>query len=419
MSRCPSLPPVTASADHGRRAAVSRLFVALLLALTCAGCGRGSSPQAAKATGGGATEAPAVRVQAAVERTLVRSVTVTGTLAAQDQVAMSFKVPGRIEHIAVDLGSRVAAGQVVARLAPVDFQLQVQQAEAALQQARARLGLDPTGSGDHVDPESTPLVRQARAVLDEAKLRYDRVKTFVDRGISARSELDTANAALKVADGRYADAIEEVHNRQAVLAQRRSELELARQQLTDANLLAPFPGTIRERTASAGQFVAAGAPIATLVRMHPLRLQADVPEKDANSLAVGQQVRVRVEGDARNYAGRVVRVSPAIDEQSRSLRIEAEVGNEDGTIRPGSFATADVILEAQAPAIVIPATAIVTFAGVEKVLTVGDGKVIEKRVSLGRREGDAVEVLQGLAIGDRVIVAPGNLVDGDSVRITS
>ncbi|MGI8673235.1 MAG: efflux RND transporter periplasmic adaptor subunit [Luteitalea sp.] len=420
MSRLVSLDLVIADLRWTRR--VCPMFLAsapalALFALVSGGCGGGSSSPAAAGKGSAAAEPAPVTVQAAERRTLVRAVTVTGTLAAEDQVAMSFKVPGRIEHILVDLGSRVGAGQVVARLAPVDFQLQVQQAEAAVQQSRARLGLDPSDAAARVDPESTPLVRQSRAVLDEATLNYDRIKTFVDRGISSRSELDTANAALKVADGRYADAIEEVHNRQAVLAQRRSELELARQQLTDAALLAPFPGTIRERTASAGQYVAAGAPIATLVRMHPLRLQADVPERDANSLKVGQQVRVRVEGDSREYPGRVVRVSPAIDEQSRSLRIEAEVANEAGTIRPGSFATAEVIIAAQAPSIVVPASSIVAFAGVEKVLTVGNGQVVEKRVSLGRREGDAVEILEGLAVGDRVIVTPGNMVDGEKVRV--
>ncbi len=391
----------------------------LVSSLTAAGCGGGGSA-AAKGSGDNAAapEAAAVSVRPAEQATLIRSVTVTGTLAAQDQVALGFKVAGRIETIAVDLGSRVEAGQTIARLAPVDFQLRVQQAEAALQQARARLGLDPKGSSDQVDPEKTAVVRQARAVLDEARLSHGRVETFVARGIASRAELDSADAALKVADGRYEDAVEEVRNRQALLVQRRTELDLARQELTDSTLVAPFPGMIRERAASTGQYVNAGTPIATLVRMHPLRLQADVPERDASSLKLGQRVNVRVEGDTTAYAGRVVRVSPAIDEQSRSLRIEAEVANERGTVRPGSFATADIIVASEAQAIVVPASAIVTFAGVEKVLTVADGKVVEKRVQLGRREGDAVEILEGLDVGQPVIVRPGNLVDGEAVRVT-
>ncbi len=392
-------------------------IVAAVLSLT-AGCG-GTAPAASSTTGDGkAGEPAAVRVQPAREVSLVRTVTVTGTLAAEDQVALGFKVAGRIDRIAVDLGSRVAPGQTIARVAPVDFELRVQQAEAALQQARARLGLDPSGTTDRVDPDRTALVRQARAVLDEAKLSHSRVKTFVDRGIASRAELDSADAALQVADGRYEDALEEVRNRQALLTQRKTELDLARQELVDTVLIAPFAGIIRERSVSPGQYVNAGAPVATLVRMHPLRLQADVPEREASSVKVGQTVKVRVEGDVAAYDGRVVRVSPAIDEQSRSLRIEAQVGNEAATIRPGSFATADILVASATPAIVVPATAIVSFAGVEKVLTVVDAKVVERRVELGRRESGSVEILKGLTAGDRVIVEPGNLVGGEAVRVT-
>lgn len=399
-----------------------KVFLILLggtLAGALSGCGGHAAPgpagTGASRNGGNPVS---VRVQAAREVALQRTVTVTGTLAAEDQVAMGFRVAGRIETISVDLGSRVSPGQTIARLAPVDFQLRVQQAEAALQQARARLGLDPKGTSDQVDPDKTAVVRQARAVLDEARLSYDRVKTFVDRGISSRAELDSADAALKVADGRYEDAVEEVRNRQALLTQRKTELDLARQDLVETVLIAPFAGIIRERTVSPGQYVNAGAPIATLVRMHPLRLQADVPEREASSVKVGQQVNVRVEGDATVYAGRVVRVSPAIDEQSRSLRIEAQVGNESATIRPGSFATGDIIVASATPAIVVPSSAVVSFAGVEKVLTVADEKVTERRVELGRREGQSVEILKGLTAGDRVIVEPGNLVDGEAVRVT-
>src|SRR5690606_36379645 len=116
-------------------------------------------------------------------------------------------------------------------------------------------------------PETTAIVRQAKAMLDDAQLTHDRLATFVQRGISARSELDAAQAALKIADSRHQDALEEVRNRQAVLAQRKSELALARQDLADTRLVAPFSGTIRDRQASLGQFVAAGVPIVTLVRM--------------------------------------------------------------------------------------------------------------------------------------------------------
>jgi RND family efflux transporter MFP subunit len=360
-----------------------------------------------------------VQVTPAVVDQLVRTIAVTGTLAAEEQVTLSLKVTGRLEQLSVDLGSHVEKGQVIARLAPTDFVLRVNQAQAALRQARARLGLDPAGTNDHVDVEKTALVRSAKAVLDEAKLTQSRSATFVEEGISARAELDKADAALKVADSQYQDAIEEVRNRQAILEQRRTELELARQALRDSALTAPLGGMVRERQASIGQYLAAGSPVVTIVRVHPLRLRAAVPEREAQSVRVGQHVRVTVEGDSTEHLGRVARVSPAIDEASRSLMIEAEVPNPGAQLRPGSFANAEIVTAAADKAVLVPSSALVTFAGVDKVLVVKAGKAVEKRVTTGRREGDRVEIVSGVVAGEQVVVRPGNLVEGAAVRVAN
>src|SRR5262249_18534496 len=117
---------------------------------------------------------------------LTRTVAVTGTLAAEDQVSLAFKVAGRVEKVHVDLGSVVREGQIVATLMPTDYELRVRQAEASLIQARVRLGLTPEGEADAVDAENTALVRQRRAVVQEARLNRDRMKTFFDRGLTAK-----------------------------------------------------------------------------------------------------------------------------------------------------------------------------------------------------------------------------------------
>src|SRR5690606_33274038 len=231
----------------------------------------------------------------------------------------SLKVTGRLEELLVDLGSPVRRGQVIARLTPTDFELRLRQAEAALQQARARPGLDPPGTDDTVHIENTALVRQARAALEEARRQRDRYTTFVERGISARADLESAEAQLQIAEGRYQDALEEMRNRQAVLAERRSAVALARQQLEDTVLRSPIDGVVRERHAFAGEYRAAGTPIFTVVRQHPLRLQLAVPERAAAGVRVGQTVRVTVEGDNQVYLGRVARLSPAITEGNRTL----------------------------------------------------------------------------------------------------
>ena len=347
---------------------------------------------------------------------LERAVSVTGTLAAEEQVALSFKVTGRVHELNVDLGSAVRRGQVLARLTPTDFELRLQQAEAALQQARARLGLQPHGDEVTVDPEHTSLVRQSRAVRDEARLTRDRVKTFVERGISSRADLDAAEAALEVAEGRYQDAVEEIRNREAVLAQRRSELALARQALEDTVLRAPIDGGVRERQVTVGEFRSAGTPVLTIVRTDPLRLRVAVPERAAAELRAGQPVRVRVEGDETTYEGKLVRLGAAIDEANRTLPVEAAVANHNGALRPGTFAAADIIVERNDKAVVIPGDAVVTFAGVQKVLLVKDGRAREQRVRTGRRNANRVEIIEGIKPGDVVIVRPGDVVDGVRVR---
>jgi RND family efflux transporter MFP subunit len=395
------------------------LAVGLLAsAISAQACGGGTSGQASGGAAAAANGQPRqVRVIMATQDRLARTVSVTGTLAAEEQVTVSMKVAGRLGDLHVDLGSRVSKGQPVARLVPTDFTLHVSQAEAALQQARARLGLSPDGKDDRIDPEKTPGVRQARAVLDQAQLNKQRVETFVTRKIAPRADLDNAEAALKVAEGRYEDALQEVSDRQAVLLQRRSEVEMARQQLEDSVLTSPLDGMVRERQATIGQYLAVGSPVATIVRMHPLRLRLAVPERDATMLRVNQPVRVRIEGDPETHEGRVVRMSPAIDEASRTLMLEAEVPNPQSQLRPGAFANAEIVVQPQEKAIVIPASAIVTFAGVDKVLVVQDGKSVEKRVNTGRRERNRVEIVSGLDRGEQVIVDPGNLVGGERVSI--
>lgn len=381
------------------------------------GCG---SDGTAKAGRNDEASAPRqVRVVPAVQGGLPRVVTVTGTLAAEEEVVLGMKVAGKVGQILVDLGSRVSRGQVLARLSPVDFELRVRQAEAILEQSRSRLGLGADDSDGSIDREQTSLARQARAMLDESRLRRDRAQQLYDDQLLSRADLDTAQAEFLVAEGRYQDALEEVGNRQGQLAQRRSELALARQQLADSVLTAPFDGAVQERHVSPGQYVAAGQPIVTLVRVHPLRLRLAVPERDAASLRQGQEVRLTVEGDPQPYHGRVARLSPAIAEGSRTLMVEAEVPNPDGALRPGTFATASVVTSADEPVIFVPASSIVSYAGIEKVIVVHDGKTVEKRVRTGRRHQDQVEIVEGIAPGDDVVVEPGNLVGGQAVTVTS
>ena len=348
---------------------------------------------------------------------LNRTVEVSGALAADQQAVLSMRVPGRVDSLAIDLGSIVKAGQPLARLEQLDYTLRVAQAEAGLRQARARLGLPDQGDDDRVVPEETSIVRQERAVLDEATLVAGRMRAFLARGISSRADVESAEASLKVAESRHQDALEEVRNRQAILAQRRAEVALSRAQLAATVLTAPFDGRVLDRPVEVGQYLTAGTPVATIVRVDVLRLRAEIPEREARSVRVGQPVRVTLEQDERTYSGTIARLSPAISSDNRTLLVEAAIRNDPAMLRPGSFVRAEIIVQSDVPALLMPSSAIVSFAGVDKVFTVKDGKTVDRRVTLGRREGEAVEVLEGLADGDQVIVRPGAIVAGQAVRV--
>ncbi len=397
---------------------------ALALPVLMIGCG-GDSASAARGAdradkGEKGADGPVreVRLARAEEGRLARTVAVSGTLAADEQAQLGFKVAGRLERMLVDIGSPVRRGQVVARLAPIDFELKTRQAETALQQARTQLGLPADGASDAVDPAQTAGVKQAAAILKQTQLARDRLAKLFEEQLIPRSDLDTAEANFGVAEGRYQEAVETARTRQALLSQRQSpSLEIARQQLADSSLTAPFDGAIRERLVSPGDYLAAGTPVAVLVRMHPLRLRLAVPEREAAGIRTGQEVQLTVEGVAGKHTGRVARISPSISEDNRTLMVEAEVPNADRGLRPGAFARAEIVVLAGDTAVLVPASSVVTFAGIEKVVGVQDGKAVERKVRTGRHSGDRVEIVDGVKAGDPVIVQPGNIVTGEPVRV--
>lgn len=403
-----------------------RIFSILLLSFITAiafGCtaapGTGpnaSGPSTAKADD---TTPRKVRTSIAIEKPVEQLVVVTGTLAAEQEIVLGLKVAGRISELPVDLGSTVQKGDVVAKLDTTDFTLRVRQSEAALQQARVRLGLPPTGTSEEVNIEQTAPVRGARAQMDSARARLERAQQLLENGLLAKADLDAVSGAYKVAEADYADSLDEAKNRQGVLAQRRSELEIARQQLADAILYAPIAGAVRVRNANIGEYLASGAPVVTLVQMNPLRLKTEVPERDALNLRAGMMVRVSVEGAPGSHQGRIVRLSPAIDETNRTLLVETEVSNADNVLRPGAFARAEIIVAANQRALMVPTSALTTFAGIDRVFTVHDGQASEKRVRTGRRTDAGVEILEGIASGEQVVVEPGNLTDGEKVTLAA
>jgi HlyD family secretion protein len=368
-----------------------------------------------RAAGAGSRDPKQVKLVAVEARQLDQLVTVSGTLAADEHATVATKVSGRLASISIDLASAVQRGQPIAQIDPADFKLRVDQTTAQLAQARAELGLDPGGSVDQLDIETTAVVKQARATLDEAKSKVERARSLAQEGIMTSADKDAAEAAYARAESGLQSALEQVKIRQAAVKQRLSELKMAQQQLADTVVTSPLAGIVQVRRANVGEFLQSGAPIAEVVRIDPLRLRVAVPEREANGIQPGQLVRVRVDGDAAEYTGKVARLAPALDPQSRTLLCEADIAN-PGKLRPGSFARAEIVVGSRVVP-TVPTSAIVRFAGIEKVLQVASGKAVEKAVETGKTSGDRIEIVSGVKAGELVVLVPGSLQQGQSVRV--
>lgn len=388
----------------------------IIAAVASTGCsGPYSSPVAAKNPERLAT------VHTAVVRsdTIPETVTATGELFAEDQATISVKVAGRIAKLHVDLGSRVEAGQIIAELEKEDYEFRVRQAEAMVEQTRARLGLGPK-DGDEVDPANTAIVRQAAASLKEARLMQGNAEKLFKDGIASNVDYQRAGVALDGAQARHQAAIEEVHRARAELIERRAALALSRQYLADTVIRAPFRGAVTRRMATLGEYLAVNAPVAVLVRWHPLRIRLEVPERQASRLRLDQRIDVQVETSHTARIGRVVRLSPAIDAQNRTLRVEGEIPNEDGLLRSGSFVEATITVDPQAQGVAIPAKALMSFAGINRVLVVESGALADRQVRLGRHlNHDRIEIVSGLKPGEQLVLDPSDrLSAGQRVQVT-
>ena len=396
-------------------------FVFAIAVMLSAGCDRDPAPGNVAANAAAPTPPEvSVRTVIAREEPWPLQIETTGELDVDERTTLGAKVPGRLVQLSVDVGSEVRAGDIVCAVDATDYELRVRQSEAFVAQARSLLGLPYDGDSDDVDPQGTTQVREATAVLEEAAARKRRAETLREQGISTDAELDEANAAARVAEERLQSALQEIRNLSALVQQRRAELAIARQQLADTQVRAPYDGVVQERLVGRGDYLTIGTAIVTLVRLDPLRLRTRVPERSAAFIAVGQAVSFTIEGDPRTHEGVVARIAPELDRASRSLVVEAQVQNRDAEqhyrLRGGLFAQVAIVFDPNATAIVVPASAVRSFAGVDRVLAVKDGAIEERLIKIGRRDATRVEIQSGVAAGDPIVEQPGNLVGGQRVR---
>ena len=372
--------------------------------LVLAGCGGHSSHDSQAEKSEKAPPAPiTVEVVSVTETPWPTTARVQGTLFADQTTVASTKVAGRVAEIYVDFGDMVKAGDPLMKLAQQDFELRVAQAEASLAQAAAAVGLTPEDSLEKVVRTNSPVVMQEKAVLDEAIATRTRYRQLVERNALSAADLEQAEAAVRVAEARYAAALNSVDEKLALISVRRAELNQIREQLIDTTLNAPMDGFIEVRHVSAGSYVQIGQPVVTIVATNPLRYRGNVPERFARQLKLGQKVLIEVDPLSDPREATISRISPSLDVASRSLSFEADVPNPDFTLRTGFFAEGEIVLDEAAKSLSVPATAMTEFAGVEKVWKVVDGNAVEQVVGTLRRNDGQVEIVSGLNVGDVIL----------------
>ncbi len=356
-----------------------RSIITIGIALGCgallSSCGKSDAPK----TGAPKDSAPReVRVTRAALRPMERTLHVVGTLAAQNEATVAAQVAGQLEKNLVDLGDRVQAGQ--------------------------ELALIDTTSYDALANASAANLTRANASAANAAQNLKRTQELQQEQIASTSDLDAA-----VADAARTRA--EVKAAEANDAVTRLDVERSR-------VKAPFTGVVAERIASPGDYLAVGTPILRLVQTDPLRLRLEVPERDAVAVRVGQHVRIFIEGDTNSYRGQLSRIAPAIRTDNRMLPIEADVPNPGG-LRAGLFVRAQIVITEPKETLSVPANAIVTFAGLEKVVLVKEGKASEQTVATGRRADGWVEILSGLSAGETIVLDPAGIRTGQPVMVAN
>ena len=370
-----------------------------------------------------------VTTAAAIKRDLPRFFEATGSLAGDQQTDVAPQTSGKVVAVGVDIGSQVKRGQMLVRLDDVELKLRVDQAEAQVEQARAavrqaeeKIGLRP---GQAFDPNRVAEVAAARVALDLAEKNLRRAEKLIESGDVSRSFYDEQRARRDQLKEQYDVALAQARQNFAGVdvartnvANAQAQLALVRKNLSYAVIPAPIDGYVAERTADLGEYVSPQQKVVTIVRTNPLRIRIDIPEQAIPEVRVGQSVSITTSAwPDRNFSGRVARIAPNVSATTRTLTVEAEIENSSGALKPGQFATVRILQERAEPAVLVPARAVVTEAGVSRVFVIKNGHAEQRLVQTGQAEADLIEIKTGIAADEQVATSNlEQLSDGIAVK---
>lgn len=297
--------------------------------------------------------------------TLRRTVRVIGTLRPSRRADLSAEASGRVEAVLARSGDRVSEGDLLVQVDVQRLTLETNLARSNLASTRSQLAL--------------------------AEEQLARAEALVERGVAAETSLDEART--------------QVDQIRSTLDAQEDQVAVAEIGLEGATLRAPFDGVIASRSVEAGNVVASGTPLLTIVDLSRMEMVASAPISAGASVAAGQAVELRVDGiGGRTFEGVVDRIAPVAEEGTRTLTVYVAVENGDGVLLGGMFATGEIVLEEAEGALAVPQAAVRSEGG-DHVLVIEDGVLARRDVTVGEEWPGGIVQVEGLAAGERVVTA--------------
>jgi len=364
-----------------------------LLAFRLYGALWGGGGGDARGGGPGGERAQPVEVARAERTDLSENVTLVGSLRAKEQVDVAPKVGGRLVELRVDLGDAVKVGQLIARLEDGELSQQVRRAEAALQVSRAA-------------------VAQREAELDNLKMEAERHQSLERDGIISSQQSAQIQTQVRVGEA-------QVELSRAQMEESEATLEELRIRLSQTDIFAPISGVVARRYVDAGALLSANDPVVLIINLTRMVTVVNIPERQLFRVQVDDEAKVSVDAlGGEETTGRVVRISPLLDAQTRTAAVEIEIPNPEGHLKGEMFARVDLNLTLQREAIFIPRQALVYRSAEPGVFVVDSDVARFQPVRIGAADGDRIEAMEGLEPGQIIVTRGANLLqNGDRIQI--
>jgi HlyD family secretion protein len=429
----------------------SRLLVVIVVSgvviLAAVGCD-GTAPAQTRPPGPQAARVEVVRPERAPVR---RTVEQPGQIEAVELTPLHARVAGYVESWSVDIGARIKKGQVLAVLSVPELDAEAASKQAAVEEAAARVALAKSAVAvAEADLASTRAkldevrsgIKRAEAEVTRWRAEAHRVEQLYSEHALTGSLLDETRSKLQVAEAAREELTAQVQTAEAGVRQGQALLERSRAQTVAAEaaqkvatldvrrveamrafarIVAPYDGTVVRRNVEVGQLTEPGPrgePLFVVDHSDRVRVVVGVPEMAAAAVDVGDRVIVRIQAlPGRTIEGKVSRTAGLLDPQNRTLRVEADLPNSDGLLRPGLYANVTVVVDEHPAALTVPTTAIIRDGTRTACVVVSGGRASRVPVTVGLDDGTRAEILAGLK-GDETVVKTGGaaLAEGQAVE---